>query len=260
MRSKLITIAVEVVRRCTGPFLFKKRLPAAFGGAKIFVTSRADIRILRPGWQGPAGDLMTVVEKYIHQNMVVWDAGSNLGILSFCAAYRAGTSGAVYTIEADPKYAEIQNKTTKLLPSNYASVTPLCAAVSDEIGMLSLIVPRNGHARNHLSVVQGNSADVPESQKAVVTVTLDFLRRFWPAPGFLKIDVEGAEIMVLKGAREILETERPIIYIEVNQENSEEATSILKAHSYELFTLNELGQEIPCDICSFNTLAKPRAR
>lgn len=76
---------------------------------------------------------MQVVDKYVKPGMNVWDVGSNLGILSFCAASRATASGKIYSVEADPKYAEIQNMTARGLPTSYAPVTPLCAAVSDSL-------------------------------------------------------------------------------------------------------------------------------
>lgn len=249
--------AVEIARRLTGGLTFRKRLPPEFGSASIFVTSRADIRLLAPGWKGPGGDLMQVVDRYVKTGMTIWDVGANLGILSFCAAFRASPSGRVFSIEADPKYAEIQNRTARTLPPEYAPVVPLCAAVSDKMSLLSLVVPKNGHARNHLSTVGGNSADSVECEKAVVAVTLDFLRQFWPAPQFLKIDVEGAELMALQGANTILRDDRPIIYVEVNEENSPAVTELLKSCSYALFAIDAEGRERPIDTCSFNTLAKP---
>lgn len=257
MLQKLIKSIVSIVRKIIGGILYKKMLPKEFGGASIYVTPRADIRLLAFGWKGPANDLMLVSRKYIRSGAIVWDVGSNLGILSFCAAAKAGPSGKIFTIEADPKYAEIQNKSARRLPSTYAPVIPLCAAVSSEFSILSLVVPKNGHARNHLNIVEGNAAHQTESTKAVITVTMDFLRDCWPAPDFLKIDVEGAELLALQGATRILRDDRPIIYIEVNEENSDKVTAVLLDHSYQLFSLDANGCELPIERCTFNTLAKP---
>lgn len=90
-----------------------------------------------------------------------------------------------------------------------------------------------------------------------MTVTMDFLREFWPAPDFLKIDVEGAELMVLRGADKILRQDRPVIYIEVNADNREAATDIFKRYNYQLFSIDQSGNETKIEMCQYNTLAKP---
>ena len=49
----------------------------------------------------------------------------------------------------------------------------------------------------------------------MVSVTGDFLLDHWPAPDFVKMDVEGAELLALQGAGRLLEEVRPTFYIEV---------------------------------------------
>jgi len=50
---------------------------------------------------------------------------------------------------------------------------------------------------------------------------------------FVKVDVEGAELEVLKGMRRILGEIRPLLIIEVRKENLKEFLNIMDAHSYE---------------------------
>jgi FkbM family methyltransferase len=40
-----------------------------------------------------------------------------------------------------------------------------------------------------------------------------------PRPDFVKVDVEGAELLVLEGAHEMISQVRPVFYIEVGKEN-----------------------------------------
>jgi len=63
-------------------FVYPKQLPKSFGGASIYVSPRADRRVLYPGWKKRAGDLMIVADKNVNKGDVVWDIGGNLGIFS----------------------------------------------------------------------------------------------------------------------------------------------------------------------------------
>jgi FkbM family methyltransferase len=253
----MINAIAKFARLVTGPFVFNKRLPSDFGRQKVLVTTRSDIRVLAPGLNSAAGDLFRVVRKYVSVGHVVWDIGSNLGILSFSAAMKCGPSGRVFSLEADPRYAEIQNRTLRKLSSRAGRVTVLCAAVANKVGLLELVIPKKGHARNHLSVVDGNSPGDAEAAKQVVSVTLDFLLDHWAPPNFLKIDVEGAELLAMEGATRLFEKIRPVTYIECSPENSPQLTDFFRRMNYSLFWLDEAGQEKPVDTCKFNTVAKP---
>lgn len=246
-----------IARTLTGRFIFKKRLPPAFGGSGIFVTSRSDIRLLAPGFEWGASDLLIVAGKYIKPGDCVWDIGSNLGIFSFCSASKAGPQGSVYSLEADPFFVEIQHRTSRSLPNSYAPVSPLCAAVADRSGLLKLAIPKNGLSRNHLSILSGNSASAAEMYKQVVTVTADFLLDHWPSPDFVKVDVEGAEILLLEGAERLLKAVRPTFYIEVNPENQKRATEIFRSYNYHFFSIDSRGTETSESTCVFNTVVKP---
>lgn len=65
----------------------------------------------------------------------------------------------------------------------------------------------------------------------VETVTLDSLLDSHPAPELLKIDVEGGEPAVLRGAERLLAERRPAILIEINHRS---AADLLRRHGYRL--------------------------
>lgn len=247
----------SIARTLTGKFLFRKRLPAAFGGSSIFVTSRSDIRLLAPGFEWGASDLLTVAKKYINTGDCVWDIGSNLGIFSFCSAYKAGPQGSIYSLEADPFFVEIQHRTSRSLPNSYAPVSPLCAAIANRMGLLKLAIPKNGLSRNHLSILSGNSASMAEMHKQVVTVTADFLLDHWPSPDFVKVDIEGAELLFLQGADLLLKSVRPTFYIEVNPENQSQVTELFRSYKYGFYSLDSSASEISEKGCCFNAIVKP---
>lgn len=249
---------VKIARKLTEPFLFYKELPSDFQRQKILVTSRSDIRLLAPGLERSAGDLLCVVRKYVPLNGVVWDIGSNLGILTFCSALKVGKGGSVFSLEADPRYADIQTRTLRGFTKKAGQVSILCAAVADQSGILDLIIPKKGHSRNHLSAVGGNDAGEADMTKQVLTLTLDWLLQYWTAPNFIKIDVEGAELLAVIGAEKLFSEMRPIGYIECSRENSEALTNFFKKHDYQLFSLDALGEEKSIEEFAFNTIVKPK--
>ena len=238
-------------------FEFRKRLPRECGGERMYVTARSDARVLRPGWSGCAYDLQLVARHIIEPGMCVWDIGANLGILSMLAAHRVGEGGAVYALEADPAYADRIFRSSQRLSSAYQPVSVLCAAIADSAGILDFAVSRRGHARNRLLDLADETFEV-EARKMVPALRGDDLLAFWRAPDFIKMDVEGAELAALQGSRRILESVRPIFYIEVSPENQDTVSGLFRDHDYQIFHLQGDGSERPVETCTFYTVARPR--
>ncbi len=88
----------------------------------------------------------------------------------------------------------------------------------------------------------------------VPTLTLDFLLQHTFQPDFVKIDVEGAERLVLDGGSNLLRVIRPSFYIEVASHNKNIITDIFKSYSYRLV---DGETRKPTDRCTQNTLAFP---
>jgi FkbM family methyltransferase len=260
MKSKVGLVLANIARFLTGKFVFNKRLPASFGGAKIRVTSRSDIRLLKPGFNSSSGDLLQVAKTYIRPDYCVWDIGSNLGIFSVCAAWFAGPKGKIFSVEADPYYAELQFSTSKRLPQGYSSITTLCAAIADTNRLLELHIPQRGHSRTHLGIIQRNKAGEIATTKQVVCVTADFLLKHWTPPDFVKVNIEGAEMLFMEGAYNLFEEVRPFMYIEIDEANRQLATEKFNLWNYRLFALSPEGKELPIDTCEYNTIAKPKEK
>ncbi len=65
-------------------------------------------------------------------------------------------------------------------------------------------------------------------------VTLDTVLPASFAPDVVKIDIEGAELLALRGARKLL-AHQPALLIEVSDKNRDEVTALLRTHGYRLF-------------------------
>ncbi len=249
--------AAAIVRKITRSFPIRRKLPADLGGAWINVSSSSDVRLLSPKLETSAGDLFQIARSFISPGDVVWDIGANLGLFTFPAAARAGVNGAVYALEADSRHVELMHRTRSDLNRDYAPVTILCAAAADLHSLVNLNVVSKGHSRNFLDSVGGNDPGDIAEIKTVVSLPADWLLEHWRPPAFVKVDIEGAEMLFLKGASKLLKNVKPLIYIEVNDENQEAATLFLHDAGYLLFSPDEVEREKALPRCGFNTMAVP---
>lgn len=247
----------SLLRLFTGKRVIKRRLPVCFGGGKILVSPSVDIRVLSRNLDYAYGDLFQVVAQFIKPGDIVWDMGANLGAFTFASAYCAGTEGHVYAVEADTRHAQLMYESKAGLGERFDNITILCAAVSDEMACLDLNIVDRGNAKNFISKSMGNEeAGRVINTKSVVSITADWLLQYWKPPDFLKVDIEGAELLFLKGAGQLLRDTKPAIYIEVDKENQTEVTDLLKAYGYEIFSLGSKEGEAltKIDRCAVNTV------
>jgi FkbM family methyltransferase len=162
----------------------------------------------------PSGELVRVLpeHRYLSWNPVEYaafratvspgsvalDVGANVGAYSVLLGQWVGGSGRVYAFEpAPPAFRGLVRHIA--INSQGGVVTPVAAAVADRDGTADLIVADTaGESRLADGAGRGRTVNVP-------TVTIDsFCAREGRQPSFIKIDVEGSELAVLRGARETI--------------------------------------------------------
>jgi len=128
------------------------------------------------------------------------------------------------------------------------------AAVSDAEGMIDFVLM--GESSMGKLANSSFQADNQTAQRIQVrTVALDELLTAGKinAPAMMKIDVEGAELQVLKGARQLLAAGRPALFIEIHSRQlGRECRDFLVALGYEIEVL-EPGEP---EVCHFVAKAK----
>ena len=143
--------------------------------------------------------------QFLSPDDIVCDVGANIGTLTVMFARRV-PQGAVYAFE--PVRAHYQLLVTNVTLNELANAVPFQAAVGAASGRirvprLDLSMPANLGAIALENFTEGE--DVP-------LIRLDDLEL--PRCGLLKIDVEGMELDVLRGAAQTVERCRPVIFAE----------------------------------------------
>ena len=88
----------------------------------------------------------------------------------------------------------------------------------------------------------------------IATLTLDRLLESFPEPNFVKIDIEGAELVALESAVEIVNKVRPKFYIEVGANVANQIYEIFDSANYSAF---DPRTRLPINECVENTLFIP---
>lgn len=236
--------------------IIKRHLPADFRAVPILVSPDASLGFWKPSLNC---DLLDFAREFVQEGMVVWDVGANVGMFTIAAAQRAGHSGKVVAVEADMWLANLLRKSAASQPASSARIQVLPVAVSDSMGIASFNIANRSRASNFLNVSTGSTqtGGIRETV-SVITVTLDWLlEQGGTAPHVLKIDVEGAEIHVLRGAGRVLAEAQPVVLCEVFDRSSDAATEMLLNHGYTLFDFQSKPRTQTKYAC-FNTLAIPR--
>lgn len=129
-----------------------------------------------------------------------WDVGANAGFFSVLAAKLVGSEGHVKAFDPLPANVESIAKQFELNPLTNFEILPFAA--SDRTGKAMLVLTENT-STPHLASPEGSPAGGTGALE-VETVTLDSISGH--PPTLVKVDVEGAELDVLKGATRMLET------------------------------------------------------
>jgi FkbM family methyltransferase len=163
--------------------------------------------------------------KFVHPGSVVYDVGSHAGYHTVLCALLVGSSGSTVAFEPNP--ANFRSVRQQLKLNSFGQVTLSSFALSDQCGK----------QRMDTSVSSGQTRVDSSGDLEVEAHTLDCLvetRGFSP-PSVIKIDVEGHEGQVLKGALRTLERSHPVVICDYNDSTTlDTVTQILRPLGYEI--------------------------
>jgi FkbM family methyltransferase len=169
---------------------------------------------------------------------VVYDLGANNGYLSLLAARCVGDDGHVYSF--DPLPVNVSRITSLMAANQIEHQETVPNAVADRAGLEQLYL--TGEADTYTASLIRQER--PHEMMVGVT-TLDEFIASHRRPDLVKMDVEGAEMLILLGASKLLSDELPWLtprywLIEVHTPQLEgEVTARLARHGYQIEPLED---------------------
>ncbi len=145
----------------------------------------------------------------IKPNYTVLDIGANIGMFSLLGSRLVGENGKVISFEPSRPTFDALNENLKL--NNCSNVITEQLALGDTEGSIFLGDVEND-AMNFIDKNQTSGESVPLKMLDNYLKENKILK-----VDFIKIDIEGAEMLCFKGAIDMLKTHRPTIIMECNE-------------------------------------------
>jgi len=169
-----------------------------------------------------------------------FDIGANIGQYSLYPAKKYGKSIRVFAFEPQSNNYYSLNKNI-YLNSLAEIISSYCIAVSGKTEFSKLFIPKFIPGGNRSQFGQENTRHmkIPASHvQGMFGATLDDLCDKWgfPCPNYIKIDVDGIEIPILKGARNVLTNPRLIsVIIELGtSEEQQQAVQLMQEAGFRI--------------------------
>lgn len=170
---------------------------------------------------------------------VFFDIGANIGVYTILAAYHAGQKGKVYAFE--PHSANFTRLLDNILENNLQNIVVPCNfALNDEQGFFpfNYLSGQAGFSNSQLSPNHklSDGDDYHEISELKYAASIDSLIASgkFTAPHHIKIDVDGNELLILNGMRDLMRTsKRPIsIQVEINKNDKADISRFMEQYDY----------------------------
>lgn len=170
---------------------------------------------------------VSILSKLIKKNDVVLDIGSNIGLMTIPFSKMVGQNGKVMAYEPQSEIFKILCGNAAINNLHNVDAFNLCVGDSNEPLYLPKIDYNQQNNFGGINLIKNGETEVKQ-------IKLD--DNHFDKLNLIKIDVEGMEINVLKGAKKTLKEHRPILYVENDRKNnSENLLTEIFSHEYECY-------------------------
>jgi FkbM family methyltransferase len=170
-----------------------------------------------------------VFRRYLAPGMTVVDVGANVGYFTALASSLVGPEGRVLALEPNSENCRLILLTILANRADNVELLPIAAAAARGWNYFSAHVGSNG------GFIGSTDEDLRDGRGTVVaSFPLDDLIN--GPVHFMKLDVEGAEGLVMAGAQRLLSDHRPIVVSELSSEMLERVSRVTVADYVRAFT------------------------
>jgi FkbM family methyltransferase len=184
-------------------------------------------------------EVVRSIQRHVTPGMKVLDIGAQSGFYSLLLSRLIGPEGVVFAFEPLPANYRILEENVSL--NNISNIVVIREAASDQSGEISFEFPHGDPSLVAGPILEGDNLGTFQ----VPSMSLDaFARQTGHHVQFIKMDVEGAETAVLRGAIQTLRTFHPPMIVELHYDSSQQgqhpAISLLQELGYQIEWLNEV--------------------
>ena len=184
--------------------------------------------------------VVTKLLKLIKPGDICWDIGANIGFYTCLLASRVADDGAVVAFEPAARTCGYLQENVSL--NQFTNVTVVNKGLGNKQEQRHLHYSEAGLAEGTASLKYANGRAASER---VALDTVDSLLRELPVPDFIKIDVEGYQLEVLRGAEHCLKTYTPLLMAELKDVGETNHTDFSEIEQYVVslgYRLYEIGK------------------
>jgi FkbM family methyltransferase len=245
---------VNEIRQLVGPFA------VPFGSNEFLVQSIHSLKYIIPAhdlvmtpqlivyrqWEA---DLSLLLKRICPPGSVFVDVGANFGYFTCLIASNMGdsTTSKVISIEPNPDLLRLLKMNVRINWS-MAPVQIIPLAVGERDQVMTLSVPDGIYANGTLSEINHNHADEITQYKVNVK-TLDEILKDEPRVDVIKIDVEGFEYAVFRGAEKTFARRNLVLIFEWSRSqmleadfNPEEVSSLIENYGFKMYEIMKNGE------------------
>lgn len=204
-----------------------------------------------------AQHIAKLMQQYVKEGDTALDIGGNVGFFTLVLAKYVGSNGQVYVFE--PEQDNIQKLNKNIEKNKKKNIRVYAGAVSDQSG--ETVLHRNplnegGHTLedqdefkdsakvySREEMEQKNKDFVFEQKTKMWSLDEEF--EFWKTsggvPSFVKIDVEGHELAVLRGGRTFFAEAKPKVVCEIGEETEQEVVALMESLGYTTYYIDLNG-------------------
>ncbi|MGC3946014.1 MAG: FkbM family methyltransferase [Chryseolinea sp.] len=212
MSKLLLIVWLQFLKKILGSASLKMRIKGGPNAGRLWKFGRTtNNEFIIGDWELP---MQKVISKYLKKGDTVLDLGAHQGFLAMIMCDEVGPDGKVFSFEPLQRNFDLLSFHVRV--NSISNCVPKFGAVSESSGTVRFTISEADVSNTYVSTSPAFSVLVKTAE--VPSFSLDDLLKSGeiPCPQFIKVDVEGAEYDVLRGAVNLLENCSPIVYLETH--------------------------------------------